>query len=88
VRAIRLPNGNLLIPVEEPDESDDGDSMVEITPDDPRGREAGNGASRGFLFQRCLAIVVLIDRTRRLYRTPLRGRHGRKGSRIPEAAHS
>jgi hypothetical protein len=35
MRAIGLPNGNLLIPVEEPDVSDDGDSRVEIMPDDP-----------------------------------------------------
>jgi hypothetical protein len=35
MRAIRLPNGDLLIPMEEPDESDAGDSIVEITPDDP-----------------------------------------------------
>ena len=34
MRAIRLPNGNLLIPVE-PDESDANDCMAEITSDDP-----------------------------------------------------
>jgi hypothetical protein len=34
MRALRLPNGNLLIPVE-PDESDANDCMAEITADDP-----------------------------------------------------
>ena len=34
MRAIRLSNGNLLIPVE-PDDSDADDNMAEITPDDP-----------------------------------------------------
>ncbi|HEV3444284.1 MAG TPA: hypothetical protein VG099_06550 [Gemmataceae bacterium] len=33
MRALRLPNGNLLIPVE-PDESDANDCMAEITADD------------------------------------------------------
>jgi len=33
-KAIRLPNGNLLIPVQ-PDESDAKDCMAEITSDDP-----------------------------------------------------
>jgi hypothetical protein len=34
MQAIRLPNGNLLIPVE-PDDSDANDCMAEITSDDP-----------------------------------------------------
>jgi hypothetical protein len=34
MRALRLPNGNLLIPVD-PDESDANDCMAEITSDDP-----------------------------------------------------
>jgi hypothetical protein len=34
MQAIRLSNGNLLIPVE-PDESDANDCMAEITSDDP-----------------------------------------------------
>ena len=37
MKAIRLPNGNLLIPVE-PDESDANDCMAEITSDDPEYR--------------------------------------------------
>jgi hypothetical protein len=44
MRAIRLPNGNLLIPVE-PDDSDANDCMAEITLDDP---EYGSWLARSF----------------------------------------
>jgi hypothetical protein len=34
VRALQLPNGNLLVPCD-PEESDNGSGLVEIGPDDP-----------------------------------------------------